>query len=130
MSWPQEVWTAAVAAYKSGWRMPEKRFPIIISADNPVSTPEKLRELADLPSVPEISNTTKTSPFSDGVDEGTEPEKVQICDVNWSQLVKIEERTEWDEICVWFQNTKRMALVVLSLKVKEQAGSKITQTLP
>ncbi|RDL31415.1 uncharacterized protein BP5553_09624 [Venustampulla echinocandica] len=128
--WP--FWAEAVAAYQSGWRMPEKRAPVVISPDGPVSTPEKLQELAELPSVPEVVGTTKTTlrARDSDADRSKDTEKVQICEVNWEQLDRINERAECEEIYVWFEDAQRAAVVILSLKAPEHAVSEITGPSP
>lgn len=129
--WPPEVWEAAMHAFKNGWRKPEPRFPVILSPDSPVSTPEKLQELAGLTSVPEIQHTTKTYPYGDEYVESYESQKVQICDLSWEELMKMEESAvcEATSTVVWFQDTKRAARVVVSLKKENgQTGSGATKS--
>lgn len=123
--WGNGVWEAAMAAYATGWLKPEPRMPVIIGAGSPVPTAEKLQELAGLPSVPEVTETTKTYPYGDKFDESLESQKVQICDISLSQFGKLEEHAECEDMstCVWFHNTKRFAVVVLSLKPGKGAGA-------
>ncbi|KAL3428489.1 hypothetical protein PVAG01_01998 [Phlyctema vagabunda] len=126
--WPH--WAECVAAIRAGWRMPEPRFPILISANSPISSPEKLQELADLPSVPEVLTTTKMSRFtrSDNVDDGTDTDTVQICHVSYHQQCLITQRTEYDDLCVWFEDMKRITLVILMIKPEAIAASKTSST--
>ena len=119
MPWSQETWMAAINAYRSGWRPPEVRFPIVIRPGSYVSSPQVLQQLADLPSVPEVTTTTITGWGSqtEGINkDGSPPEEVQICDVSFDQLKLIEERVEYERILVWFQHTRRFAVLVSSLK--------------
>ncbi|RYP78146.1 hypothetical protein DL769_003227 [Monosporascus sp. CRB-8-3] len=113
---------AAIEAFKAGDRRPEPRFPVVINSpggDGPLDSPEKLQKLADLPSVPEVSKSRITD-FMGGYDG----DEVQIADVTWEQLLLLEERTEREEIMVWFPDatTKkpipRYACVVKSVKEK------------
>lgn len=115
--WPPEVWQAALQAFNSGWQMPEPRYPVILTPDGPVSTPERLQELVGLASVPEIKRTHKMHPYKNKYDESYESQGVDICDIGWDELLKLEERTECENSTrVWFQEQKRAAYVVLSLK--------------
>lgn len=115
------VWAEAMAAYNTGWTKPEGRMPIIIGPGTPIPTPEKLQELADLPSVPKVTETTKTYPYSDKFVEELESQKVLICDISLSEFYEFRERVEYDRanICVWFENGKRYAVEVLSVKGEE-----------
>lgn len=101
---------------------PETRvqcWPVYSSADSLVSTPEKLKEFVDLPSVPRIVNTITAAGWRDN-EETFKPKKVQICLVNWNQLMKIEARTDCDTTtCVWSRSSKKMAWKILSLREKE-----------
>lgn len=112
--WAPGVWAAAAAAYKSGWTMPETRYPILISPDSPISSPEKLQQLADLPLLPELTTAIKTEMYDD-----SNPEEVQICDINWDQYLRLQDLTEGEDIIVWFQDTKRACWVAQSIKKKD-----------
>ncbi|KAI0013060.1 hypothetical protein F4779DRAFT_613931 [Xylariaceae sp. FL0662B] len=115
--WKPEVWNAAIAAFHAGVREPEPRFPVVISSDGPVDSPEKLQRLADLPSIPAVLE-------SQTIDRLTESTKddVRISDVTWEELKILRERTEWERILVWFpdERTKkrvmRNAWVIKSVK--------------
>lgn len=94
---------------------PEKRYPVIInSSTGLLRTPQELQRLAGLPSLPHVLCTTKAS-SSDKVEgasrdhDGTEPEMMQYCDVNWEQLLRVQERTKGENVIVWFQGKKRFA---------------------
>lgn len=118
-------------AFKDGWRKPEPRFPVILSPNGPVSTPEKLQELAGFGAVPEVKHTTKTYPYGDQYVESYESQKVQICDLSWKDLMKIEESAVCESIStvVWFEGKKRADWIVVSLKEKNrQTGSESAQT--
>ena len=76
--WSREAWQAAARAPVV---QPERRFPIIITA-GPFSTPQKLQEVAGLPSLPDVQTATRAS-FSDDDDEeeggSEERERMQYC---------------------------------------------------
>lgn len=117
--WPPEVWQAAFEAYKSGYVEREKRFPIIIDADSPFSTPERLVELAELPSVPRLTATYKTR-FTREQDDANGPrqkyEEVKICDVSQAQIDKVKSCTEGGDVLVWFEKVKRFAWMASTVK--------------
>ncbi|KAI6092855.1 hypothetical protein F4821DRAFT_112085 [Hypoxylon rubiginosum] len=111
--WPPGIWNAALEAYRSGWRPAEPRFPVVISENGPLNSPEKLQKLADLPSVPEVSKT-RVAEFMAVYDEDEvqNAEEVQIADVTWRQLLLLEERVEQDEkILVWFPDSRTNKLI-------------------
>lgn len=77
---------ALSAALASGeYREPEEpRYPIIIAADSPVSSPEKLRALVDLSELPKTMTTVKRVDsrgvtYTEPADGGQE---FQVCDVD------------------------------------------------
>jgi len=115
-NFPPERWEKAREAYSNGYKTPEKRFPIIIRAENPLSSAEKLKELGDLPSVPEILKTATVClvDFDEFV-----PEEVHICDISWEQLRTIQDRAETERSWVWFKDSKKVAWTVVSLKSKD-----------
>ncbi|RYO76142.1 hypothetical protein DL766_002760 [Monosporascus sp. MC13-8B] len=118
--WKPEVWNAAIEAFKAGKRRPEPRFPVVINrpgGDGPLDSPEKLQKLADLPCVPGVSKSRITELMG-----GYDGDEVEIADITWEQLLLLEERTEREEILVWFPDAKtkkpipRRACVVKSVK--------------
>ncbi|OBT45880.1 hypothetical protein VE00_04232 [Pseudogymnoascus sp. WSF 3629] len=119
--WSGEAWQAAREAYMSGTDKPPPRFPIVITQDCLISTAEKLQQLADLPTLPQIE-TTRTAPrrWEDLDAPPADDREVQICDVDMGQLNKIEEVTEGESISVWFRGTRRDARVAESLKLVSQ----------
>ncbi|KAI0114028.1 hypothetical protein GGR51DRAFT_505282 [Nemania sp. FL0031] len=103
---------------------PEIRFPVIIEADTAVSSPEQLKAILNLPSVPESLTTKTTSlklPATDTADEEAGEEKV-ICDVSWEQIEFLRQQWHSEEIVVWFDKTRRFALRVLSVKSEGEIG--------
>lgn len=120
--WPPEAWHAARERAMLGVVEPERRFPVIItSSTGPFTTPEKLQEVADLPSVPEVKRTTMTSLLEDEAKE-LEKEEVQYCDVNWEQLVRVYDYSEGEDVIVWFQEKKRFAWLAQSVNTGETEG--------
>ena len=124
--WSRETWQAAAARDSAEIVKPEWRFPIIItSSTGPITTPQKLQEVAGLSSLPEVQWTTRTSLLDSGEEEsrssdGEKPEKVQYCDVNWKQLVQVKEYSDGEDVLVWFQGKKRAAW--LARLVKQKSG--------
>lgn len=117
LPWSAEAWQAASKAYMSGTDKPPPRFPIVISQDCFISTAEKLQQLADLPTLPQIE-TTRTAPrrWEDLDAPPADDREVQICDVDMDQLNRIEDVTEGESISVWFRGTRRDAWVARSSK--------------
>ncbi|KND94129.1 hypothetical protein TOPH_01114 [Tolypocladium ophioglossoides CBS 100239] len=112
-------------AHRKGFRPPERRYPVLIKPDGPVSSREQLQELVGGPDLPEISTTMMyepAGPHRPGEPmEGTIPEEVQICDVDSEQLAKLEEVAKVNSFAevVKFQGDERYAAKVLSLKETE-----------
>ncbi|KAL2125837.1 hypothetical protein VTI74DRAFT_2540 [Chaetomium olivicolor] len=95
---------------------PPLRFPVILTPGGAglISSPEKLKQLAEMESVPEVIETTQI--WHDGTKK-----KVTICHVNFAERNRIEEKAEVldgmdHRILVMFQGGKRYALVVKALK--------------
>ncbi|KFY08402.1 hypothetical protein V492_06267 [Pseudogymnoascus sp. VKM F-4246] len=100
--WSAEIWKAAGEAFLSGEESPPPRFRIAISQDSLISSAEKLQQLADLPTLPEIE-TTRTAPRRDA--------------------------TEGEPISVWFGGTRRDAWVAKSLKAMPENADIEVRTL-
>lgn len=115
--WSAETWQAAHNAFASGTDRPPPRFPIVISEDSLISTAEKLQHLANLPTLPEIE-ITRTAPrlWEDLDAPPADDREVRICDVDWDQLIMVEDATDGEPITVWFRGTRREAWVAESLK--------------
>lgn len=47
-----ENWNKALEAFALGWRKPKPYYPVIISPSSPVSTPQKLQEMAGMTAPP------------------------------------------------------------------------------
>ncbi|KAK7704678.1 hypothetical protein SLS64_008442 [Diaporthe eres] len=102
-------WDAALEAYANGWRPPEPRFYIVISPDSPVSTPEKLQEIAKMTSAPKLVDTTYTGLHGDDPDaaqmqQDGKPQKVRVGEVSWEELQEVTSKTEYSmHLCVWIK---------------------------
>lgn len=122
--WSKETWQAAAAARAAGIVEPERRFPIITSSTGPLTTPQKLQEIAGLSSLPDVQWTTRASILDP--DEKVEirdsdakkPEKVQYCDVIRDQLQRVREYSDGENVIVWFQGKKRHAWLAHSMRQK------------
>lgn len=114
--WAPGSWAAA-AVYNS-LPKPEKRFPVIIGGDSVVRTPDDLRDLCQLPSVPPLSQTTKASllPLRNEKDRDQPAQTFQISDVNIEQFNDLRKRTEGNMVCVWFNGERRYAWLARSVK--------------
>lgn len=108
-----EAWRAAAAL--AGVVEPEKRFPVII---NSLMTLEKLQEVADLLSLPEVKRTTLTSLLEDMAKE-KELIEVQYCDVDWEQLMRVRGYSEGENVIVWFQGKQIFAWEAHSVRIGE-----------
>jgi hypothetical protein len=100
---------------------PPARFPVILTPNGPISSAEKLQELAELDSLPETIDTTQVEP------DGTEIKKVKICHVSFNEREKMEEKADvssgiGDNVIVMFNGGQRYAMVVNSLNEGSQAG--------
>ncbi|OBT77564.1 hypothetical protein VF21_04626 [Pseudogymnoascus sp. 05NY08] len=114
-------------AFLSGTNSPPPRFPIIISQDSLISTAEKLQQLANLPTLPNIE-TTRTAPrrWEDLDAPPADDREVHFCDVDRDQKNMIKDATEGESISVWFMGTKRDAWVAESLKQISTVGGQIS----
>lgn len=116
-----ENWDKALEAFALGWRKPKSYFPVVISPKSPISTPQQLQELAGMTATPEVINTTYTT-MNGGLDSAHlqadgKPEEVQVCQVDWHELVKIESKAEVDNwLFVFIGDKIRAAIMVKSFK--------------
>ncbi|EEH05461.1 hypothetical protein HCBG_06580 [Histoplasma capsulatum G186AR] len=102
--WSAEDWQRAKAAPPR----PPVRYPVIISSSGTFPTAEKVKEVANLPSVPEVLWTTMTTMF-DSEPEPEEPEKVQYCVLDFDALQLIENYAKGEDVAIWFEGKKRTA---------------------
>ena len=112
--WPRETWVAAQQAYANGYKRPQIRFPVIITPDGPVTSPERLQQLAELDALPETIETTQFD-----WDEA-ETKNVLISHVSFSEMERVKGKAEvligiTEEVYVLFRGKKRYAAVVKAL---------------
>lgn len=115
-----ENWGKALEAFALGWRPPKVYHPIVISPDSPVSSPQKLQDMAGMTTTPRVFTTTYTT-MHGGLDAAHQtdgkPEEVQIGEVGWDELVKITEEAEFDDwLFVFVDGKVRMATMIKSFK--------------
>lgn len=114
-------WGAALEAQASGWRPPKRRYYVVISPESPVSTPEKLQEIAKMTSAPKVIDTTYTGfhggdPNAAQMQQDGKPQKVQVGEVTWKELMEVTSKTECDEfLFVWIEQKVRGVCLVESL---------------
>ncbi|KAK4234539.1 hypothetical protein C8A03DRAFT_18580 [Achaetomium macrosporum] len=118
--WPVEVWEQArrdLAAGTFKTRGPI-RFPIILATDSPVFSAEKLQQLAELPSLPEVIEADRLECY--GPEEKVVG-RAKFCHVSFEELKRIKNKAELldgmeHNILVMFNGAPRYARVVKSLK--------------
>ena len=71
----------------------------------PFTAPQKVQEVAGLSSLPDVQWATRTSIFDVEEEEegsrGTDcekPERLQYCDLNWDQLLRVQEYSGGEEV--------------------------------
>jgi anti-sigma28 factor (negative regulator of flagellin synthesis) len=115
-TWRAARWQAARKAIADGtFETPERRFPVLITPDGPVSSPEKLQRFAEMESIPEALEATLIR------ENGKPTEKqVTICHVNYHGREKLEEKSDVvflnGEFMVIIRGKRSYAMVVQSLK--------------
>lgn len=120
-----ENWDKALEAFALGWRKPKTYFPVVISPNSPVSTPQKLQELAGMTAPPEVINTTYTT-MDGGLDSAHlqadgQAEEVQVGQVGWHELVKVTTNAECDDwLFVYVGDKIRAATMVKSFKADDK----------
>lgn len=116
--WAPGSWQAA-AAYNA--TKPEVRCPVIVGGDSMVQTPEDLRDLCQLPSVPSLISTTETTlfPFPDEKEQDPDKETLYISDVSLRQFLDLQKFTEGDMVVVWFRGQRRYAWLARSTKTED-----------
>lgn len=113
-------WNQALEAYANGWKRPTPKFPVVISTNSPISSPEKLQQIAGLETTPEVIETTYTTldgdPDPDHLDGDGSPEKVSIGLVGWDQLQSIRSKTDFNHfLFVRLEEVVRGVTLVTSL---------------
>ncbi len=120
--WAQGSWHAA-GAYNAS--LPPTRSPILVGGDSFIQTPEDLRDLLRLESVPSLIQTTQTTlfPFPDEKPDDPAKKPVYVCDVSMDDWLDIQKVTDGGMPIVWFQGKKRSAWLARSKKPGENAIS-------
>ncbi|KAL2017757.1 hypothetical protein VTK56DRAFT_1675 [Thermocarpiscus australiensis] len=129
--WPEQVWEEAHRDLKAGTfkTQPAPRIPIIITPNSPVSSAEKLQQLAELPSLPEIIEADQLEGLGY---EKTVVGRARFCHVSVDELERLKDKAEvlhgmLHNTLVMFDGRPRYAMVVKSLKdgviLEEQNGS-------
>jgi hypothetical protein len=115
-TWRAARWQAGRKAIADGtFETHERRFPVLITPDGPVSSPEKLQRLAEMESIPEALEATLIR------ENGNSTEKrVEICCVNYDGREKLEEKGNVEflstKFMVMIRGERSYAMVVQSLK--------------
>ena len=127
--WAPGSWQKA-AAYNA--TKPEVRSPILVGGDSIIQTPEDLRDLLQLPSVPPLiiphsNNRDNSLPVSDEKENDPQKETLEICDVGQRQWLDIQKVTEGDMVVVWFHGVRRYAWLARSKKTEDQSTQSKTQ---
>ncbi|KAF2963101.1 hypothetical protein GQX73_g10463 [Xylaria multiplex] len=106
------------------FEMPEKRFPVIIGDGTILLSPEQLKTMLNLPSVPKIT-ITKTGKFGYWDPDAEPPvREVTICDVSMEHILLIRDKWNSEDVVVWFNNKERFAMRVLSPKSEGVKGGR------
>ncbi len=119
---PLSKWQAA-GAYNAS--LPPIRCPILIGGDSFIKTPEDLRDLLRLESIPSLIQTTQKTlyPFPDKKPDDPDKKPVCVCDVSMDDWLDIQKMTEGGMPIVWFQGKRRSAWLARSKKLGENAMS-------
>lgn len=121
-------WDAALEAHANGWRPPEPRFYVVVSPRSPVSTPEKLQEVAKMTTAPKLFDTTYTGsggrkPNAAQLQEDGSPQKVRVGEVSWEELLEVQRQTEFTKFLrVWINGEVRGATMVKWFKTNKHEG--------
>lgn len=106
---------------------PKSFFAVVISPKSPISTPEKLQEIAELEAIPQVFETIFTTLFGDlderHVDEHGQPEKVNVAEISPQQLRTLRSKTEYD-FSSYIQKdgqTRGVTIVTSLTKTKEHS---------
>ncbi|KAK4251738.1 hypothetical protein C7999DRAFT_27815 [Corynascus novoguineensis] len=86
-------------------------------------TPEKLRDFCQLPSLPEVTQTTETAlgrlREEQEQEQGQDKEIFDIANVSLRQYLDLKRCTEGDTLVVWFQGKPRYAWLARSRKTEK-----------
>ncbi|KAI0870792.1 hypothetical protein GGS24DRAFT_474021 [Hypoxylon argillaceum] len=86
----QERWRRGI---ENRLEVSEKRFPIVIRAGTALSSPEDLKDMLDLESIPKTFTTKTASLLLSESDYIAAPrEEIVYCEVSWEQVTEIKEK--------------------------------------
>ncbi len=111
------LWAQALRDLERGTfkRQPPPRFPVIITPDSPISSAEKLQQLTESESLPEVFETA----LLEWNDEDT-GRRVTVGDVSREEIKRLEEKAVvndiTEEIYVMFYGVTRTARLVKVLR--------------
>ena len=120
-------WNKALQAFARGWSRPKPFFPVIISPDSPVSTPQKLQDVAGLSTIPRVLDTIYTTlkgrPDDAHLRADGKPEEVQVGLISWRELVAVTSKAECEDFLFVFVDGKvRHAIMVKEIKASTNEG--------
>ncbi|KAK2872130.1 hypothetical protein FQN49_002540 [Arthroderma sp. PD_2] len=112
--WGPRAWEAArkarCRARRNGTLSPGPLRPVIITNSGPFTSPQKVQEVANLPSVPEVKwANIATYRVFDESQEPREKDKVQYCMLTLEQVAQIEEYSHGEEVTLWLDGNRRSA---------------------
>ncbi|KAK5991708.1 hypothetical protein PT974_07741 [Cladobotryum mycophilum] len=120
------AWKVAAENLEFGIGEAERRIPVLLDPNGPVSTPEELQELIGPLTNSTITYTTITRssiqqqyrPNELGPNEGKE---VAICDINGEEEDRLDKVTNTDHFALYvlFEGQVRFATRILSIKPKQ-----------
>ncbi|KAL2138088.1 hypothetical protein VTI28DRAFT_7493 [Corynascus sepedonium] len=111
---PRDKWApgswAKAAAYNA--TKPEVRCPVVIGGGSIFRTAEDLRDLCQLPSIPQVIQTTETMPTflpEEEAQDKNEKETLDVADIGLGEYLDLQDVTAGETIVVWFHGQKRLA---------------------
>lgn len=113
-----KIWQDAREAWANGYKHPEPRFYVVVSPPSPVSTPEKLQEVAKMAAAPKLFDTTYAGLGGRKLNaaqlqEDGNPQKVRVGEVSWEELLEVQRQTVFTKfLCVWINGKVRGATMV------------------
>jgi hypothetical protein len=123
--WPAEAWKKAEEAILDGTWKERRRptyYPILLTADGPISTASELQKLAQMATLPEVIETSQVDIHDQEI------KKVTICCIDHDERDRIEERADvshgiTEGITVIFEGRRRFARIVTTLKAGVTLGN-------
>jgi hypothetical protein len=91
----------------------------IIGGDSFIKTAGELRDICQLPSSPDVVETTTCSIMPLRNEKQREVHTVHIADVEWPQWYHLQQRTEGKMTCVWFRGKRSLAWLAWGPKADE-----------